>query len=348
MSVTTVTTSRGLYEVRVERGILSGSGALIAQLTPTPGQAAVVTDSTVAALHLQTLETSLRNAGVPFCTYVFPAGEASKNLNTIAEIVNFLAENHLTRNDVVIALGGGVTGDIAGFAAAVYLRGVRAVQIPTTLLAAIDSSIGGKTAVDLPAGKNLCGAFWPPSLVLCDPDSLATLPDEVLCDGCAEAIKTGVIADSELFRLLAAGELKPRLTEVITRCVAVKAGIVNRDEFDRGERALLNLGHTIGHAIEKCSHFQISHGRAVGIGMAMMAKIAARLGWSTSDCTPEITAALQQYALPADTDFTPDELLPYIAVDKKRSGKAVTLVYPLEIGSCALKEVELSRLPSLF
>ena len=338
------------YQVRIGRGLLGSLAqelerALAGQARPTT--IALITESNVAPLHAAAAEAALAGFGARVVRHVFPAGESSKHLGTVADILDFLAANHVTRSDLVVALGGGVTGDIAGFAAAIYLRGIRVAQIPTTLLAAIDSSVGGKTGVDLPAGKNLCGAFWQPSLVLCDPDLLGTLPREILHDGVAEAIKYGVIGDRPLFELLNAQPLDAVLEEVIQRCVASKAAIVARDEFDRGDRALLNFGHTFAHAIEKCSGFTVSHGRAVGIGMVMMAQLAFRQGWTQENCAPAIAAALRRYDLPTATDFTPAQLLPYLLGDKKRAGGKLTLVIPESLGKCVLYQIAVEELKKI-
>ena len=253
------------YEVSIGPGLLQKSGT---RLKPLLGECrvAVITDSTVALLYLETVLQSLEQAGFATCSHVFPAGEGHKTLSTLSDLLEFLASQHLTRTDCVAALGGGVTGDMAGFAAAVYLRGIRCVQLPTTLLAAVDSSVGGKTAVDLTAGKNLAGAFSQPAAVLCDTDCLKSLPADVFADGAAEAIKTGVLCDETLFALFEDGTLTADPGEVIARCIAYKAGVVERDEKELGERKLLNLGHTVGHAIEKCSGFTIPHGHAVAGG----------------------------------------------------------------------------------
>ncbi|MBQ4480480.1 MAG: 3-dehydroquinate synthase [Victivallales bacterium] len=351
MKTIEVKTKSQTYQVRIGRGLLASlSGELETALKgqKRPSTIALVTESNVAPLHLATAVEALRPFGARVLQYVFPAGETSKNLDTVAGILNFLAENRVTRSDLVVALGGGVTGDIAGFAAAIYLRGVRVAQIPTTLLAAIDSSVGGKTGVDLPAGKNLCGAFWQPSLVLCDPNLLATLPKEILHDGVAEAIKYGVISDRPLFDLLATQNLDEYLEEVIAQCVASKAAIVARDEFDRGDRALLNFGHTFAHAIEKCSGFAISHGRAVGIGMVMISQLAYQQGWTREECAPAIADALQRYGLPTVTEFTPAQLLPYLLGDKKRAGNQLTLVIPETLGHCVLHPVPVEELAAFF
>ncbi len=234
------------YEVTIGAGLLRECGARLK--TVLGGcRIAVVADSNVAPLYLETVCASLRDAGFAVCSYVFPAGEAHKNFTTLSAILEFLAESQLTRTDCVAALGGGVTGDMAGFAAASYLRGIRYVQLPTTLLSAVDSSVGGKTAIDLAAGKNLAGAFLQPAAVLCDTDCLKSLPAAVFADGAAEAIKTGVLSGETLFSLFEDGTLTDAPAEVIARCIRYKAGVVERDEKEQGERRKLNLGHTVGH-----------------------------------------------------------------------------------------------------
>ena len=280
------------YEVLIGPGVLSESGAYLKGLFPD-SRLAVITDSTVAPLYLETARESLTAAGYTVSTHVFPAGEASKNFVTLSGILEFLASVPLTRTDCLIALGGGVAGDMAGFAAACYLRGIRYVQMPTTLLSAVDSSVGGKTAIDLKAGKNLAGAFLQPSAVLCDTDCLRSLPPEVFADGAAEAVKTGVLCDESLFALFEDGSLTVNPAEVIARCVAYKAGVVERDEREQGERKLLNLGHTIGHAIEKCSGYRIPHGHAVAAGLAIMARSAERQGMTEEPVADRICACLK-------------------------------------------------------
>ena len=242
------------------------------------------------------------------------------------------------------ALGGGVTGDMAGFAAACYLRGVRCVQLPTTLLSAVDSSVGGKTAIDLAAGKNLAGAFLQPAAVLCDTDCLRSLPAEVFADGAAEAIKTGVLDDEGLFALFEDGTLTTAPDEVIARCVRYKAGVVERDEKEQGERKLLNLGHTAGHAIEKCSGYAIPHGHAVAAGLAIIARSAEALGWTEEPIAARIAACLAKNGLPTGTNYTAEALAEAALADKKRSGGDITLVIPKKIGVCELKKVPIADL----
>ena len=302
-----VNTSRP-YEIKIASGLLPRAGQLCRQALPRAKKLVVVTDSNVAPLYLETVKSSLLEAGFKVSAYIFPAGEESKNVSTLSDILEFLAKERLTRSDCLIALGGGVAGDMAGFAAAVYLRGIRYVQMPTTLLSAVDSSVGGKTAIDLRAGKNLAGAFLQPAAVLCGTDCLNSLPPAVFAGGAAEAVKTGVLCDEGLFALFEDGTLKADPAEVIARCVAYKAGVVERDEKEQGERKLLNLGHTVGHAIEKCSGYAIPHGHAVAAGLAVMARAAEALGWTEEPIAGRIAACLAKNGLPAGTNFSPEAL----------------------------------------
>lgn len=331
------------YEVTIGPGVLKNCGPTL-QSIMSPCRMAVIADSVVAPLYLKTVEESLSAAGFAVCAYVFPAGESHKNLSTLSDILEFLAENHMARTDCVAALGGGVTGDMAGFAAAVYLRGIRYVQLPTTVLSAVDSSVGGKTAIDLAHGKNLAGAFLQPAAVLCDTDCLKSLPPEVFADGAAEAIKTGVLCDGRLFSLFEKGDLKTVPEEVIARCVAFKAGVVERDEKEQNERRLLNLGHTIGHAIEKCSGYAIPHGHAVAAGLAIMARAAEKLGWAESGTAKRICGCLVKNDLPVTTEYDAGRLAAAAAADKKRSGSHITIVVPAAIGRCELKKIPLEEL----
>ena len=290
------------------------------------------------------MEQSLIQNGFAVRKYVFPHGESSKNWQMLGDILEYMAGEQLTRGDIVVALGGGVTGDMAGFAAAVYARGIRFVQIPTTLLAAVDSSVGGKTAVDLTAAKNLAGAFCQPSLVLIDCDVLETLPEELIADGAAEIIKYGVLADKELFDLMKQGGLMENLEEIVEKCVSIKRDVVAEDEFDNGKRQLLNLGHTLGHAVEKNSGFTLSHGKCVSIGMVLIAGAAWRRGYTKKNLAPLIAEAARAYGLPTETDCPPEEIARTALVDKKRRGGSITLVVPREIGECELVKVPVSEL----
>ncbi len=318
------------YDVLIGTGLLPRLGAFVRQVTKAI-KIAIVSDSNVWPLYSQAVCASLDSAGFQNCvSFVFPAGESSKCAETYLSLLNFLAEQELTRSDCLIALGGGVVGDLTGFAAATYLRGIDFVQVPTTVLAAVDSSVGGKTAIDLPAGKNLAGVFYQPSLVLCDLDTLNTLPDAVFREGCAEVIKYGVLYDPVLFSHLEAEGLHFDRETVISRCVQLKQDVVAMDEFDRGARQMLNLGHTIGHGVEAGSQYTISHGNAVAIGMAIVAR--------SSHCqdAPRILSLLEQFGLPTSTDQDADTLLRYALSDKKRSGGAVNLIVPIRIGNCEI------------
>ena len=319
------------YNVVIGRGILSDTGKILREIFP-PCTAAIITDDIVDSLYAETVSKSLEAAGFSVKKFVFPNGEKSKNLATWGEILNFLAENTLTRTDCVVALGGGVVGDIAGFAASAYLRGIPFVQIPTTFLAAIDSSVGGKTGVDLPAGKNLAGAFYQPKAVFCDPDTLKTLPPQVFADGTAEAVKYGVLSSPALFDTLADGSFSSKLEDIIAECVTIKADIVSRDEFDGGVRQLLNLGHTAGHAVEKWSDFAITHGHAVAIGLC------------GSDTLSRLLAALENNSLPTACPCGIEDLMVGMLSDKKRRGDTITLVVPETIGKCALRKYPVNEL----
>lgn len=334
------------YEVIIGSGILSSLGEKCVSLLGK-SRCIVITDSNVAPLWLDKTVESLEKSGIGVITYVFPAGEESKSAKTLFDILEFMAENRLTRSDFAVALGGGVTGDMTGLAASLYLRGIPFVQVPTTLLAAVDSSVGGKTAVNLTAGKNLMGAFYQPSLVLCDTDTLGTLSPEIFADGMAEVIKYGVIFDKALFDSVKSGDVNDNIESIIARCVELKRDVVAKDEFDKGDRQLLNFGHTMAHSIEKLSSFEISHGSAVAIGMVIAAKASAALGWSDEDCTAEIIEANKNNNLPCKCDFAPEELADIALSDKKRSGNEITFVVPKKIGECILKKVSVEMLKKI-
>ena len=289
------------------------------------------------------VKSSLCDAGFETVEFIIPHGEASKSTQRLVRLVEFMAENRLTRTDALVALGGGVVGDLGGFAAAVYLRGIPFIQMPTTLLAAVDSSVGGKTAVDLVAGKNLMGAFYQPSLVLCDYSTLDTLPAEIFADGCAEVIKYGVINDREFFNTLKEG-IRENIENVIASCVQNKANIVENDEFDLGKRQLLNLGHTVGHAIEVCSDLEISHGSAVAIGMVIVMRGACKMGLCSYSELDELVALLRAENLPTDCTYSAEELFSVATADKKRAGDKISLVLPYAIGDSRLYKIDVDRL----
>ncbi len=332
------------YDILIERGILERAGEEIKTVCGA-GEALIVSDDTVWALYGETVLHSMQNAGFDVTSFTFPHGEQSKNLSVYADILNALAARHLSRKGLVIALGGGVTGDMAGFAAATYLRGVRFVQIPTTLLSQVDSSVGGKTAVDLPAGKNLVGAFCQPSLVLCDPHVLSTLPDSIFYDGCAEVIKAAMLKSHSFFEGLQKTPPREQLEHMLEFCISMKRDVVEEDEFDTGARQYLNLGHTFGHAVEAASDFSISHGCAVAIGMVMMTRAAVKKGYCKEDTLEQLIALLKQYHLPTEVPYPVLSLLDIVRSDKKTMGGTVTLVVPEKIGRCTLVPVPVCDIP---
>ena len=332
MQKVTVNASRS-YDILIGSGLLATLGAEASKFSKVK-KVCIVSETNVYPRHGAAAEQSLKDAGFEVISYVFPAGEESKCGATYLDLLNFLAENQLTRSDLLVALGGGVVGDLTGFAAATFLRGVKFIQVPTTLLAAVDSSVGGKTAIDLPAGKNLAGAFYQPSLVLCDTDTLKTLPEDIFRDGCAEVIKYGVIYDRAFFDYLTQAGPDFDREAVIRRCVELKRDVVMQDEFDTGERMKLNLGHTIGHGVEARSHFGLSHGKSVAIGMAMVCRAAAKNGMLSPEDAQKVEATLCAYGLPVRTEYPVDEILSYMLSDKKRSGGTVPLIIPTTIGHC--------------
>ncbi len=346
MRTVTVNASR-TYEVQIERGLLKRAGACMQALLPPPRTVMVVSDDTVDALWGGTLTKALSDAGYHVKKFVFPHGEASKTTDTVVALWNALARAGLTRTDCLAALGGGVVGDLTGFAAATYLRGVSFVQFPTTLLAMVDSSVGGKTGADLPAGKNLVGAFHQPIGVFCDTDTLQTLPADIYADGCAEVIKYGYINDPVLLKTLALDFSKDP-DAVIARCIEDKRDVVQADERDTGIRQLLNLGHTAGHAVEACSDFGISHGSAVAIGMVLMTKAAIAAGLCDRDVLPHMKSMLQRYHLPTECPFTAKQLAARAMGDKKRAGARITLVLPRRVGESVLHPIQASELESFF
>lgn len=328
------------YEVQIEDRLPGDTGARVRAAVPGAVRAAILADDTVWGLYGPALESCLTDAGLTVFHHVFPHGEASKNASTYIGILEWLSRCRMDRQDVLIALGGGVTGDLGGFSAATYLRGIAYIQMPTTLLAMVDSSVGGKTAIDLSTGKNLAGAFWQPSLVLCRCSALETLPGETLADGCAEVVKYGVLCDPALFRHLEERGLGFDRTWVVERCVADKQGFVSRDEFDRGARKLLNLGHTLGHALEQRSGFALSHGRGVSIGMAVVTRAAADRGWCPPELPGRLEALLKKLELPVRSPWPAAELEEFLLADKKWNGARVDVIVPEDLGRCSIRPMD--------
>ena len=328
------------YPVFIGDGILDRAGALVSRCAPAE-KAMIVTDTNVAELYLERVKASLEAAGYEVFFFAFIEGEQSKTPYTLVDILESAAGLGLSRGDIFVALGGGVAGDICGLAASLYMRGTRFVQIPTTLLAAVDSSVGGKTAVDLEAGKNLCGTFWQPSCVICDPTVLDTLDPKVYADGMAEVIKYGAICDAGLFDMVKDGDTRAVRSEMIERCIRHKAEIVAEDEFDTGRRAILNFGHTFGHAIEKLSGFSVSHGSAVAIGSVIAARASVGLGFSPAETLDRLIRAFENNGLPTGCPYTADEICEAAMSDKKRSGTSISPILLYDIGSCFVHKVSL-------
>lgn len=342
------------YTVHVGTRLLELSGEMIR--TACGGvKAVVVTDTNVGPLYAGIVERSLSEAGYDASTYTFPAGEEHKRADTLIGILEYLAATELTRDDVVVALGGGVVGDVAGLAAATYMRGCKLAQMPTSLLAMVDSSVGGKTAIDLEGGKNLAGAFWQPWIVLADIGCLGTLSPEQFADGCGEVIKHGVISDPELFCALEEAPLTYELLlqslstveAIVARNIAIKRNVVEADERESNLRKLLNFGHSMGHAIEACSRYQRGHGSCVAAGMTMIARACTRNGICSEDVPIRIESLCGRSGLDTACAFTADELYAAALHDKKRRGGHIDLVVPRAIGDCVIVTTPLEEFRTL-
>ena len=337
MIETTVSTST-TYSILIGHQLLPRLGEESAAIIK--GRSAViVSDSNVWPIYGAEAIASLEQVGFRVCSFIVPAGESSKNGENYLNLLNFLAEHQLTRSDCLIALGGGVIGDLTGFAAATYLRGIPYIQVPTTLLAMVDSSVGGKTAINLPSGKNLAGAFYQPALVLCHIDALNTLPADRFTEGCAEVIKYGLLYDAPLFSNLEESGTEFDRVSVIAKCIEWKKQVVMADEFDTGIRRMLNLGHTIGHSIEKASNYAISHGAAVSIGIAIISRYAVSQRLCSEEDCRRIIDVLTKFGLPTHTTFPVDVLTQHALSDKKRQGDQISLIVPATIGCCKLIQV---------
>lgn len=332
------------YDIYIERGILDSIGEYAKKLSDAK-KITVVTDTNVAPHYQWRVLNSLSEQGFETKTHIFKAGEESKNLDTISEIYKTLADFRMTRRDIIVALGGGVCGDMAGFAAATYLRGIDFIQVPTSLLAQVDSSVGGKTGVDLPQGKNLVGAFHQPTAVLIDPDTLVTLPDRFITDGMAEVIKYGCIKDAEFFDFLEKENAVEHIEDVIESCVSIKRDVVSRDEKEAGERMLLNFGHTLGHSIEKLYNFTgITHGMAVAVGMALISRAGEKHLITEPGTSERIIKLCEKYGLPTSEKFTFSEMAEAAKGDKKTACGKISLVLLSKIGESFTQKVEIDKL----
>ena len=336
------------YDVLIGNEILKSCGEYVRAVLKNAQTLALVTDQTVAAFYACEVKELLEHVGFKILEYTFSDGERAKSAAVYIDLLEFLAKNGLTRTDALVALGGGVTGDLCGFAASTYLRGVDFVQIPTTLLAAVDSSVGGKTAINLESGKNLAGTFYQPSLVLCPIETLDTLPESEFKAGLCECIKYAVIKDKGLFETFLSGNYKNDMESMIKRCVEIKSDMVLKDEFDWDERQKLNFGHTAAHAIESLSRFTINHGLAVGIGMVIEASGAAAIGVCDTSVVRDIERALHANGIDFACPFSAKELFDHALFDKKRAGENINLILPTEIGNAIVYKMAIKDLLPFF
>ena len=342
------------YDVIVENGLLASAGEILRDEIGG-NKAIIVSDANVAAYHMNDVAESLREAGYELSTLVLPAGEHTKDIENYSFVLNALAEYEMTGSDVIVALGGGVIGDLVGFVAATYKRGTKLVQMPTSLLAAVDSSVGGKNAINLPSAKNQVGTIRNPSIVLCDPTVLGTLPAEYIHEAYAEIIKYGILQGYEIIDALREVENVRRLTDgmggdfskVISMAVEIKRDIVEMDEQDASFRQYLNLGHLIGHAIEAYSDYNISHGVAVANGLALEARCCALAGLIEMSVYLEITALLEEFGFDISDTYRSEDLLPYIMRDKRIRDGGIQLIVPEHIGDCNMRQLPAERIQDL-
>lgn len=351
-TIVKVETPSKTYDVHVGLGLLDNVGTIVASRAKA-SRACIISETNVAPLYAARVEDSLKAAGLAVATLIFEAGEQSKNLTTLGTLLEGMAEAGLDRDSVVVALGGGVTGDIAGLAAAMYQRGIKVVQVPTSLLAMVDSSVGGKVAVDLEHGKNLAGFFWQPSAVVADVECLRTIEAEKFRDSVGEVVKHAVLADPDMLDDLLAHPLTEpgysyeKLAQVVAKNVAIKRDVVNADETEHGVRQTLNLGHTIGHGIEAASNFTMGHGSCVAAGLCCVARASVAKGWCEQATCDAIVSAMAAQGLPTNTDLDHEVLFNYMTHDKKRHGNTMNVVVPAQIGQVTIKKLQLEELREL-
>ena len=339
--ITTSVKASKEYVIHTGSGLLASSGKIMREACPKATKLLIVSETNVAKRYLADVKTSAEEAGFEVHDYIFKAGEQSKSINTIAGMWSVMAKAGFTRTDVVAGLGGGVTTDMAGFAAATFLRGIDVVQIPTSLLAMVDAAVGGKTGIDLPEGKNQVGAFWQPSAVIEDTDCLLTLPDEVFSEGMAEVIKYAFIMDVPLYDLLnknAGNGIGIKndaalMERIAGMCVADKADVIMSDEFDNGRRQTLNFGHTVGHVIERNSNFSKPHGVCVASGMGIIADAAVAAGTLPGEEAEKMKSLIRAYGLPVDDEITSDEAVDGAMNDKKKRGNTLSVIVVNKIGT---------------
>ena len=328
------------YDIIIEKGAINDVAKFIPDILSAPRKICVITDSTVRTQYAEVVTASLRNAGYDTFKILFPSGEHSKNLTTYSNMLDALSDEAFTRGDLILALGGGTVGDIAGFVAGTYMRGVNYIYVPTTLLAIIDSSLGGKTGLNLIGGKNLAGIFWTPSVVIVDPLVLETLPEDNLRDGLAEALKFAIISDSSLVT-----PIKDRnYSYIIDRCISIKRPLVEVDEYDTGLRQLLSFGALIGNAIEKLSSYSTSHGEAIAVGMVAEARAAYNAGYSKVDVTSEIENTLNDFGFDTEINYKGEDLYRLALLDKKIRDGFVNIIVPDVIGKCSIRKITLPEL----
>lgn len=346
-SIIKINLAKKSYDILVEPGLLKNLSQILAPFTKNR-KCFLISDNNVFGLYGEKTISTIKNSGaLEVYPFSLPTGETNKNFKTLETICNALAVNRLSRDSTIIALGGGVPGDIAGFAAAIYMRGIDFIQIPTSLLAMVDSSIGGKTAIDLANGKNLIGAFWQPKLVLVDPEVLKTLPYREIKSGLAEIIKYGMILDKNLFELIEKNADKLKAvdiecyTKIIARCCKLKAKVVEADETEHGVRAILNYGHTFGHALETLTNYSVySHGEAISIGMLIAAKLAFLLGLIENITVERLKTILTKFDLPINTtnlkNISAELIYDTTFNDKKVKAGTINFVIPKSIGNVAI------------
>lgn len=331
MKTIQVKTSRE-YDVLLGQGLIVNLSQLVEPFC-CGRKIGIITDDTVDALYASTVAKTLQVSGYEVAKYVIPHGESSKNITTLSGILEYFATCHFTRKDILISIGGGVIGDITGLAAALYMRGIQFIQVPTTLLSMVDASVGGKTAVDLKAGKNLIGAFWQPGLVVADTRIIADLPEAIFAEGMAEVIKSDLIANAGIVEMIRQGTVNENIDSMVASCIEMKRNVVEQDEYEtKGLRKVLNMGHTVAHAIEKLSDFQVSHGIAVATGLVWEAGIAAHLGLCNEELMAEIREVVETYHLYYNVPFEVEAMVEAMKSDKKNEDSNIDFVFPLQFG----------------
>lgn len=343
MKTITVNTSKA-YDVCLGDGIIHLLSDLIDPLCKGR-KVGIITDDIVDVLYACAIKEDLEAHGYQVCKYVFPHGEESKSINTLSDILEYFASCHFTRKDFFISIGGGVVGDITGLAAALYMRGIQFIQVPTTLLSMVDASVGGKTAVDLRAGKNLIGAFWQPARVIADTQVIADLPQHIFAEGMAEVIKSDLIANAGIVPWTINGVVRDHLETVIESCIQMKRSVVEQDEFEtKGLRKVLNMGHTVAHAIEKHSNYQVSHGVAVATGLVWEAMIAEKLNLCSKSLVDDIRQAVDYYGLYYKVPFSKLDMVDSMRSDKKNEDQRIDFVFPISFGKWCEKKLEQKEL----